>query len=77
MNIQINNNGWIEVEEEDYSIITAYGSNGNIVQICSIRKKYLKQLYEDIGKLLNSPSKLGQKNKPSEVKQNGNKRNME
>ena len=59
MNIQINNNYWIEVEEEDHSIITAYGSNGNIIQICDIRRKYLKQLYKDIGKLLNSPSNVG------------------
>ena len=52
MNFQIMNNSWIEVEEEDYSTITAYGTDGNIVEICNINKRYLKQLHKDLGKLL-------------------------
>jgi len=52
MNIQISNNSWIDIEEKDYSILTAYGKNGNIIQICDIKKKYLKQLYKDIQQLI-------------------------
>ena len=54
MNIQISNCDIIEIGEENKEFhLTFGGDDGNLIQICNIKKKYLKQLYEDVGKILN------------------------
>jgi len=54
MNIQISNCDIIEIGEENKEFhLTFGGDDGNLIQICNIKKKYLKQLYEDLGKILN------------------------
>jgi len=54
MNIQISNCNTIGIDEENKEYyLTFGGDDGNLIQICNIKKKYLKQLYEDVGKILN------------------------
>ena len=51
MNIQISNSSWISLgADKTGNYITACGTNGNVVEICNIENKYLKDLYKQLKK---------------------------
>ena len=60
MNIQIKNDCWINIDKhhDDYWTIDAGGTNGNTIEICDIRLRYLKSLYKDIREILIRLDKL-------------------